>query len=136
MAILLFAALVSSVVSGHSVGSQDYAQAYRDANEQDKPLLVVVGADWCPACVNLKSQTIDSLKSAGELDDVCVAVVDQDSQPKLAARLKRGPMLPQVIVFSKNHQGTWKRTHLSGFQSRGTLQSVLKSAKQRLSRGI
>ncbi|MEX0824856.1 MAG: thioredoxin family protein [Pirellulaceae bacterium] len=108
--------------------TQNYAAAYRDASQHHKPLLVVVGAEWCPACVNLKSTTIKSLAAKGQLDNVSLAVVDQDAEPELAAQLKRGKMIPQVILFSQTPDGVWQKTHLTGFQSEGALKSVIDSA--------
>ncbi|WP_237607602.1 thioredoxin family protein [Roseimaritima sediminicola] len=131
---MLLAAVLSTVVTDQPAPQQDYAAAYRTAQQEGKPLMVVVGADWCPACVNLKSQTIASMKQSGELQDVSIAVVDQDDQPELAAQLKRGRTIPQIIVFSQTPAGGWKRIQLTGFQSETTMQSVLSKAKQ-LSQG-
>ncbi|MEM9364990.1 MAG: hypothetical protein AAGD07_03265, partial [Planctomycetota bacterium] len=35
----------------------DYTLAYKKSVEEDKPLMVVVGAEWCPACEVLKKTT-------------------------------------------------------------------------------
>lgn len=130
MVSLLLAAVLSTVVTDQPAPQQDYAQAYRTAQQEGKPLVVVVGAEWCPACVNLKSQTIAAMKQAGELSEVSMAIVDQDAQPELAAQLKRGRTIPQIIVFSQTPAGAWKRIQLTGFQSERTMQSVLNTAKQ------
>jgi thiol:disulfide interchange protein len=110
--------------------AQSYADAYRDAKAEHKPLLVVVGAEWCPACTNLKSNTIRSLAQQGELEEVSLAVVDQDSEPKLANQLKRGRMIPLVILFSQSPDGRWKRTHMTGFQRASTPRTVLSAARR------
>ena len=34
-----------------------YEVAYRKARDERKPLLILVGADWCPACKTLKADT-------------------------------------------------------------------------------
>ena len=33
-----------------ATGAQPYAEAYKTSEETGKPLLVLVGADWCPGC--------------------------------------------------------------------------------------
>jgi len=117
-----------SVVASEQAPTQDYASAYRSAQEAGKPLMVVVGADWCPACVNLKDQTINTMKSSGELNDVEMAVVNKDHQPTLAGKLMRGRMMPQIIVFSKSNSGSWTRMQLTGYQSKGSLRSLIRTA--------
>lgn len=124
---VLLTALLS-VVASEQTPNPDYATAYQSAQEEGKPLMVVVGADWCPACVNLKQSTIESLKQAGELEGVEMAIVNRDVQPRLAGKLMRGPMMPQIILFSKGNAGSWKRVQLTGFQSRDSLKSLIKSA--------
>lgn len=124
---VLLAALLS-VVTSEQQPSPDYASAYRAATQEGKPLMVVVGADWCPACVNLKQQTISSLQQAGELEEVEMALVNRDAQPSLATKLMRGPMMPQIILFSKDQSGAWKRQQLTGYQTEGTLRSLIDGA--------
>lgn len=120
-----------SVVASEQAPSEDYASAYRSAQEAGKPLMVVVGADWCPACVNLKDQTIKTMKLSGELNEVEMAVVDKDHQPTLASKLMRGRMMPQVIVFAKSDSGSWTRMQLTGFQSQGSVRSLIRTAVNR-----
>lgn len=131
VSLLLTAVLVtvSAAEQQNSSKDQDYAAAYRTAQQEGKPLMVVVGADWCPACVNLKATTLTSLAQTGQLEDVSVAVVDQDAEPELAAQLKQGQTIPQIIVFSQTDSG-WKRTQLTGFQSQGPVRSLIDSARR------
>lgn len=124
ISLLLTAVLAGA--SGQAVQTQTYTAAYRKAQSEDKPLVVVVGATWCPACQNLKNQTLAPLQASGELDEVSVAVVDQDAEPALADQLKRGRTIPQVIVFSKDSDGEWRREQLTGFQSTGTLRNIVR----------
>ena len=121
-------ATLLSVVASEQGFSPDYATAYRSAQQEGKPLMVVVGADWCPACVTLKNSTIESLKRSGELKDVEMAIVNRDIQPDLASKLMRGPMMPQIIVFTKGNSGSWTRLQLTGFQSEGSLKSLIQTA--------
>ncbi len=47
-----------------------YDAAYRKAQEEKKPLVVLVGADWCAACKTMKTDTIAPMKSSGQLKEV------------------------------------------------------------------
>jgi thiol:disulfide interchange protein len=44
-----------------------YEVAYQQAQKERKPLLVLVGADWCHACKTMKTDTIVPMKEAGQL---------------------------------------------------------------------
>lgn len=134
MVSMLLTAVLATAVSTLPQTTQNYADAYREANRNHKPLLVVIGADWCPACVNLKSTTIKSLAAQGELDDVSVAVIDQDAEPQLASQLKHGKMIPQVILYSQTADGIWQKKHVTGFQSEGSIRSMIDSARRKSKR--
>ncbi len=128
MVSVLFAAVLSFVTSEHGA-NQTYAVAYEKSVLENKPLVVVVSADYCPACTVLKDTTIKSLQESGELDQVSVAVVDKDAEPELAKQLMAGErMVPQIIVFSQNDMGRWKRSKLMGFQPAQPVRSLIRSA--------
>ncbi len=65
MVSLMLAVVLGSVTT--TPIKTDYAEAYRESVAKDKPLMVVVGADWCPACNILKQTTIEPLAQTGEL---------------------------------------------------------------------
>lgn len=107
---------------------QNYADAYKESLEQHKPLMVVVGAPWCPACKVLKETTIKQMAQTGELDSVSLTVINRDEEPELVNELTRGEkMLPQIIVFT-NDRGRWKRDQLMGFQPKKPVRSLIKRA--------
>ncbi len=115
MVSLLFAVVLANVTSEQQM-HQKYADAYEQSVQQQKPLMVVVGAPWCPACNVLKETTIRSMAKTGELDDVSLAVINRDEDPELAKQLTEGEkMLPQIIVYTQD-EGRWKRRKLLGFQ--------------------
>jgi len=128
MVSLLLALVLSSVPSGQAV-EQDYTLAYKKSVEQNKPLMVVVGAPWCPACTVLKNSTIMPMAATGELDEVSVAVINKDDDPELVEQLTKGEkMLPQIIMFTKNDTGGWNRQLLKGFQPKQPVRSLIRSA--------
>ena len=127
MVSLLLAVVLGSVTSASL--KTDYAEAYKESVAQDKPLMVVVGAPWCPACNVLKQTTIEPMAQTGELDEVSVALLDRDSNPELVKQLTKGEkMLPQIIMFSRTDGGQWKRHHLKGYQPKQPVRNMIRSA--------
>jgi len=107
---------------------QSYAQAYTESLEEKKPLLVVVGAPWCPACRVLKESTLKPMAKTGELDDVSLVVINRDENPTLAAKLSLGEKTsPQIILYTPGENG-WKRRNLRGFQSKQPIRSLIQKA--------
>ena len=122
--------LVSALVllSGTAPETHNYAEAYRKSQVEGKPLMVIVSAQWCPACHTLKDTTIRDLEASGQLTEVNVAVVDRDAEPELAKQLMREEKIPQIIVFSKANSGRWERSQLIGYQPQGPVRSLIRSA--------
>lgn len=118
------------LASGGAVGqspSHDYTLAYHQSVADKQPLMVVVGADWCPACQTLKNSTIQTMKQSGELDQVHLAMVDRDADPELAAQLMEGEQLiPQIIVFAQDDAGQWQRRKLTGYQPAQPVRSLIR----------
>jgi thioredoxin-like negative regulator of GroEL len=129
MVTVLLAILLSSVTSEKSL-QQSYAEAYKESVDEQKPLMVVVGAPWCPACNVLKESTITPMVRQGELGEVSLVVLDRDEEPELVEQLTRGEkMLPQIIVFSKDQTGNWKRRRLLGFQPAQPVRTLIRTAR-------
>ena len=127
MVSLLLALVLSGVTSEQQL-TQDYAEAYQQSVDQQKPLMVVVGAPWCPACNVLKETTITPMAQTGELDTVSLAVINRDDDPELVKELTKGEkMLPQIIVFTQN-KGQWKRRKLMGYQPKRPVRSLIRQA--------
>lgn len=128
MVSLLLAVLLVSVTSEQNL-QQNYADAYKQSVAENKPLMVVVGAPWCPACNVLKDTTLKSMATSGELDAVSLVMINRDEAPELAQQLTKGVRtLPQIIVFSKENTGQWKRRRLMGFQTRQPVRTLIRSA--------
>ena len=94
-------------------GVEDYQQAYGEASEQGKPLLILVGAEWCPGCRTMKQQHVPELQRSGGLKHVVYTSVDSDEKPTLSNRLLRGSAIPQLIMFTRKETG-WRRAQLTG----------------------
>ncbi len=127
MVSIFLAVVLASVTSDQSL-QQNYADAYRESVNSEKPLMVVVGAPWCHACNVLKESTIRPMADSGELDTVSLAVINQDDHPALVKQLTEGEeMLPQIIVFTKDN-GRWKRRKLMGYQPKQPVRSLVRRA--------
>lgn len=134
LSLVLVAALIT--VAGTSPTSpHNYAEAYRKSQIEGKPLMVIVSAQWCPACHTLKDTTIRDLEASGQLSEVNLAVVDRDVEPELARQLMREQRIPQIIVFSKSDSGRWERSQLIGFQPQGPVRGLIRAAVSVLRRG-
>ncbi len=104
-----------------------YEDAYRKAQEEKKPLVVLVGADWCHACKTMKSDTIIPMTASGDLKEVIYTQVDKDERPELAQQVMQGKTLPQIVVFCESDTG-WKRFSLTGLQSERRVKELIRRA--------
>lgn len=104
-----------------------YSLAYRQSMETQQPLVVIVGAQWCPACRKLENEVIPQIKQRGLLKRIALAVVDYDAETKIAQKLTRGGPIPQVHVFWKE-DGRWKTQRLVGYPSQKAVLSFVETA--------
>jgi thioredoxin-like negative regulator of GroEL len=110
-----------------SPGAQDYATAYREMTETGRPMVVLIGADWCPGCQQMKLSAMPEVQRSGGLSKVAYAYVNHDESTKLAQRLMRGGSIPQLILFHKTDNG-WKREQLTGAHSPSAILSFINQA--------
>ncbi|HBO44474.1 MAG TPA: hypothetical protein DD670_11180 [Planctomycetaceae bacterium] len=96
--------------------SESYQKAHHETIKTGRPMIVLVGADWCPACVTMKDEVVPRLKQRGVLRKVAFAAVDLDRQRQLGRKLTEGGPIPQLIMFRKTSEG-WRRRTLIGGQS-------------------
>ncbi len=70
------------------------AEAFRRARELDRPILLDLGAVWCPWCTLMDRDTYTVPATADYINQHFVAVkVDFDAAPKLVAQLQRAQAL-------------------------------------------
>ena len=119
--------LAGSLVGSHSGEATDYRTAYSRAQNGDKPLLVLVTADWCAPCQTMKATTIPELQSKDAFRNFHYATVDLGKEEELARKLigKRG--VPQLIVFEKKDD-RWQRRYLRGIQSVEKVQAFIEQS--------
>jgi thioredoxin-like negative regulator of GroEL len=96
--------------------SESYAEAHRQTVETGRPMVVMVGAEWCPACKAMEANVLPEMRSRGLLRRVAFALVDMDRDGEIGHKLVEGGPIPQLIVFRKTSEG-WKNRRLIGNQS-------------------
>ena len=109
-------------VSLLATDGHNYADAYQNTEATGKPLVVLVGANWCPGCQTMKNSVIPQLERQGSLNKVSFAYVNADSG--LASKLMQGSSIPQLIMFRKTSSG-WTREQLVGAHSVSDTNSFL-----------
>ena len=66
-----------------------YEEAYRRAQQERKPLVILVGADWCAACKTMKHDTIVPMQESGALREVVYTQLDKDGYARQDASANR-----------------------------------------------
>lgn len=107
-----------------AAGDPTYAAAYNKTAATGQPLVVLIGAEWCPGCVTMKRSVMPQLARQGGLNNVAVAYVNTDQQRELAQQLMRGGSIPQLVMFTKTQSG-WSREQLVGAHSASETQAFL-----------
>jgi len=105
-----------------------YQEALQDAQKRQQPLLVLIGARWCPGCITMKQQVIPSLAKRGALKPVTFTTVDYDTDTATAQQLMRVGSIPQLIVYSPLPHGKWHREQLVGEATEAEVQSLISRA--------
>jgi uncharacterized protein YyaL (SSP411 family) len=66
------------------------AEAFQKAQQLQRPILLDVGAVWCPWCALMDRETYTNITTADYINEHFVAVkIDFDSAPELVAQLQR-----------------------------------------------
>jgi thioredoxin-like negative regulator of GroEL len=108
------AALLQTTLLGSDPLS--YQQAFEENAKTGKPLVVLVGAEWCGACRVMKSQTLPQVVSDDVFKQVAFTVVDSDKQGDIARQVTGGGSIPQLVMFRREGD-SWKQERLVGAQS-------------------
>jgi len=107
---------------------QTYANAHKAAMESGEPLLVLVGANWCPGCVTMKTSVVPELQRRGSLKGVQFAQVDIDRQRSTARELSNAGVIPQLILFRKTADG-WRKWEVTGAQSPEAVEEFIRNGE-------
>lgn len=105
----------------------DYGTAYENAQATDRPLLVLVTAEWCPPCQRMKSTTIPELMARDAFGGFHFAAVDYDQENELARDLIGDRGVPQLLMFEK-HEDRWIRRYITGYKTAATVEAFIAQA--------
>lgn len=119
-----FAALVQAAVLVTGADSESYADAHERVMSTGQPMVVMVGADWCPACQVMKNQVLPRVRERGILAKVAFAIVNLDRERELGAQLTNNGPIPQLLMYRKTSAG-WRLRRLIGGQSEGAVESFI-----------
>jgi thioredoxin-related protein len=123
---VLVALVCSNGASAYGQCTATYRDAYEEASATGKPLLLLVGADWCANCVVVKQELLPKLKENGLLDHVAFVYVDYDHDNWLATQVMSGRFLPELVMYTKEPNG-WHVNRLSGGTTLGPLERFVKA---------
>lgn len=119
------AVLALSLIAATPEGAKSYEEAFAAHEADGKPLVVLIGAEWCPACVTMKNNTLPKLFKRGKLANVHFATIDCDQERKLTGKLMEGTgTIPQLLFFHKK-SGKWERRQLLGGRDSSTVEAFI-----------
>lgn len=130
LALLVFIAATAVSLCSNAqepVKPLDYKTAYKNAQQGDKPLLVLVTADWCPPCQVMKKTTIPTLMKKETFRGFHYSTVDLDREEQLARQLIGDRGVPQLIMYERQDD-KWVRRYLRGIQTPETVEAFVAQA--------
>jgi thioredoxin-like negative regulator of GroEL len=95
---------------------ENYTEAHRVTLKSGKPLVVMVGADWCGPCQNMRRTILPRVREHGLFRKVAFAHVNVDKEKELAKELTGGGAVPQLVMYRKTKDG-WSRRKMIGSHS-------------------
>jgi glutaredoxin len=106
---MFYSLMLALVLFDSTETKKGYSEAYRNSVNNNKPLVVVVGADWCPACVDVKKRIFPNLFKRFQVNQFYYAEVDLDKEPELASRLmsQKTKTIPQTVIFYRENNN-WR----------------------------
>lgn len=99
-----------------AAADQTYAEAHQQSTTTGRPLVVLVSAQWCPACRVMRQTVIPEARRRGLLRKVAFAVVDYDREQDLAGQLTEHGPIPQVVMYRRT-AGGWQMWRMIGSQT-------------------
>ena len=108
-----------------SANDDSYEAAHQKTMETGRPMVVLVGATWCPACREMEKDVIPEVRQRAVFKRVAFAHVDLDQERELGKDLTAGGAIPQLIVFRHNKEG-WTNERLIGGHSVEQVEKFIK----------
>lgn len=107
--------------------SSEYDQAYNNAMVDKKPLVVLIGADWCDGCRVMKHGILPKIFNKIKYrNGVHYTVVDCESEIGKSI-LNGSDTIPQVAIFVQSNN-KWIRKTLIGTKAESEVELLLDSS--------
>jgi len=81
---------------------RDYNLALTEAKKADKPIMLVIVADYCPWCRKLERRTLESDKIKTRLNEVVSVIMDQKYDADRFPKMFLTPRKPTVFFINPN----------------------------------
>lgn len=121
-------AIIAAISHVPSSEPTDYKTAYQRSQQDERPLLVLVSAEWCPPCRMMKQNTIPAMVDNNKFSNVHFATVDLDRNPVDARNLIGDRGVPQLVLYEKQ-DGVWTVRFLSGYHDIAAVETFLGKPK-------
>jgi len=108
--------LMQAALIGADSQDASYSKAHRETTETGRPMVVLVGAEWCPACVQMKQSVLPEVKKTDAFKQISYAEVDIDQERELGQQLTKGGPIPQLLMYRRTPLG-WRLWRIIGGQS-------------------
>ena len=107
--------LISAVLALTAPQTQadQFSIAYQRSIENGSPMVILLGAKWCPSCEVMRKEIMPLVEKSGVLEHVEYVYIDIDRNRSLAAKLSKAKTIPQLIRYYKTPDG-WKYNLLNG----------------------
>lgn len=123
-----------------------YDRAYVLSPITEQPMVILVGAEWCPGCVVMKKRmkkilteltseytrdNIGNIKNAVRSKltfPVLYVELDSDKEPELARKILTGNSIPQLIIYIPRPDGGWVCRLYKNVQSEEATKAILREA--------
>jgi thiol-disulfide isomerase/thioredoxin len=113
-----------------SSDAESYADAHRTSLETGKPLVIMVGTDWCMPCQRMRRQVIPQVRRRGVLNRVAFAYVNAECDRALVKKLGATGPVPQLVVYRKTAEG-WARQKHVGSKTEEALEKLIEDVVSR-----
>lgn len=101
-----------------------YDWAHQQVTKTGQPMVILVGAKWCPACVEMKENVVPVIKRRGIFRKVVFAYVDLDQEKRLGRELTNQGPIPQMITFRRTDKG-WVQSKIIGGRSAKAVEAFI-----------
>ncbi|NOX53886.1 MAG: thioredoxin fold domain-containing protein, partial [Planctomycetes bacterium] len=123
---------LSSTVAQAAVWRTDFSEAWQEAQQTGRPLLVHFYADWCGPCRQMERSVLNTSEVLAQLRDGFIAVkVDADEHPELIRRFGV-QALPTDLLIGPNGRILSRTT---GFQEKSAYLTRLSRVESLVAQG-